>query len=355
MRPTELVKAFKKILGKIEDEPVEQAMNFIKNDSGLIPKEDFFSYFNSSEQISPIKPKTIFAATKSPAKPATTSPKRATLPPPSPSASSSSGSLSWIKKFDQACLEEGITPTSIFKAADKKNKNIINTQELKTAISRALPENILATKDIMQITKTFDSENKNSITLQQYMQIILESRNSPHIADVSKLITPSKHTAESKMASNQHDQNQKFLPVRGNLEFVNRYDSHEVAKGIRDVASLSDQTIMNIVNKIEKNKQSSSIPLKQCFAQADLNPKGVYLSVSLNKLMAKHYSSLTTSSERMLLIKHFDSKKPGTIHPNDLLQFLQIYSTIHQVNLSFYQLMLYLAEYNRSKNDGELY
>jgi Ca2+-binding EF-hand superfamily protein len=50
----------------------------------------------------------------------------------------------WIKKFDDALLKEGVSPSVAFKSADSNRDGSISLEELRETIKRLIPEEELS-------------------------------------------------------------------------------------------------------------------------------------------------------------------------------------------------------------------
>ena len=71
-------------------------------------------------------------------------------------------SLKWIKKLDNIMLKEGLSPTVAFKAADLNHNGVVTFDELREAIKKLLPEDVLTLSELKNIMMALDV-NKNGL------------------------------------------------------------------------------------------------------------------------------------------------------------------------------------------------
>ena len=227
----------------------------------------------------------------------------------------------YIKKLDNILLLQNLTPTALFKRADKNKNKIITIDELKAAMKELLPEENLSMAEIMKIMRTFDVNKNGKIEQGEFIDVFLKARDSSFVVSMNSPRQPANEIYEKER--------QSTLPMKGTKQTITM---GEGALGTTQLGSAKLPELTQIIDRIEKSQNH----LKLILQKGEINKLGKFMLATLNKLLGEDIGDVCTPTQRFSILRKMDSDHDGLISPVDIMQFLQLYCSPNSVYIYIY-------------------
>ena len=150
--------ATKKLFPLHKPEVVAELMQAFKG--GIIRREDFDLIFNTDPMTGTVVQPTL----EKKADPAQHQPAKV--------KEAEENAMKWVKKLDNAFLQEGISPAVAFKHADIDHDGAISKKELGDAIKRLVPEETISLMDLLKVLTAFDTNRNGQIEEAEFIATI---------------------------------------------------------------------------------------------------------------------------------------------------------------------------------------